>query len=240
MSGIIIAIDGFSACGKSTLARDLARRLGYAYIDTGAMYRAVTLYFLDRGIDPDNSEGVKEALENLTIRFVVDQNGNGATYLNGKNVEQAIRSMAVSEKVSEVAALSAVRKAMVRQQQEMGGEKCVVLDGRDIGTVVFPNAELKIFLTADFNERLRRRYEELQGGNTGAVPQKGEVEQNLRKRDHIDSTRADSPLRQAEDARLLDNTTLNRQEQLDLALCWAKEIIGRLPACSDLQDDTTP
>lgn len=239
MGSIIIAIDGHSACGKSTLARDLAGHLGYTYIDTGAMYRAVTLYFLQNSIDTTDSEAVQTALEHIHIRFAVGKNGRASTILNGKNVEQDIRSMAVSEKVSDVAALSVVRKAMVRQQQEMGSEKGVVLDGRDIGTVVFPEAELKIFLTADFQERIQRRYQELARSLSTDRPNLQEVEENLRKRDLIDSTRSDSPLRMAEDARLLDNTALTRDQQFRVALEWAVAIIGHPPEATGTVSEPT-
>jgi cytidylate kinase len=226
VSDIIIAIDGYSACGKSTLARDLASHLGYTYIDTGAMYRAVTLYFLDHQVDHSDAQAVMKALDSIRIRFQPASDGAMATFLNGQNVEDEIRSMRVSGSVSEVAALSAVRRAMVREQQEMGMQKRVVLDGRDIGTVVFPQAELKIFLTADFEERLRRRFEELRRGGSQQALSSEEVADNLRKRDHIDSTRADSPLRQAQDAKRLDNTTLDRESQLELVLKWVRELTG--------------
>ena len=156
---ITIAIDGFSSCGKSTLARDLAKALGYAYVDSGAMYRAVTLYFLEQGIDYHDAEAVKAALPNIKIQFKHKNNSN-RTYLNGEDVEEKIRTMEVSQHVSPVAAISQVRKAMVAQQQAMGKAKGIVMDGRDIGTVVFPDAELKIFLTASEVVRSQRRYEE--------------------------------------------------------------------------------
>jgi len=234
VSDIIIAIDGYSACGKSTLARDLARHLGYTYIDTGAMYRAVTMYFLDNQIDLTDTRAVSKALESIRIRFQPAPDGTMATFLNGQNVEAEIRTMRVSGSVSEVAALSAVRRAMVREQQEMGVQKRVVLEGRDIGTVVFPQAELKIFLTADFQERLRRRFEELHRSGSQQALSSEEVAENLRKRDHIDSTRADSPLRQADDAKRLDNTTLDREDQLMLVLEWVRELTG-CPAGQETQ-----
>ncbi|MCB9284231.1 MAG: (d)CMP kinase [Lewinellaceae bacterium] len=224
MKSIIIAIDGHSACGKSTLARDLARELGYAYIDTGAMYRAVTLYFLENGVDWTDPVAVKKALEDIQIEFRANGSGN-QTLLNGKVVEQAIRQMQVSEQVSQVSAISAVRRAMVAQQQAMGRKRKVVLDGRDIGTVVFPDADLKIFLTASEDERVRRRFEELQA--KGLSVSMAEVRKNLLDRDRIDSSREDSPLRQAEDARVLDNTHLNRAEQLALALAWVREVLEK-------------
>lgn len=217
---IIVAIDGHSSCGKSTLARDLARVLGYAYIDSGAMYRAVTLFFLDKGIDWTDPEAVAKALQDIHIEFRATQAGN-QTLLNGVLVEEDIRSMRVSDYVSPVSAISAVRRAMVAQQQLMSRQRGVVMDGRDIGTVVFPDAELKIFLTASTEVRVRRRYDELLAKGINISPE--EVRANLFDRDRIDSTREDSPLKQAEDARILDNTQLGREEQLALALQWARD-----------------
>lgn len=220
MKKIIVAIDGHSACGKSTLARDLAHELGYAYIDTGAMYRAVTLYFLENEVDWTDPDAVREALQQIQIEFRAAESGN-QTLLNGKVVEEAIRQMKVSDQVSQVSTISAVRRAMVAQQQAMGRQRGVVLDGRDIGTVVFPDAELKIFLTASVEERVQRRFTELQA--KGLFISTEDVRKNLLERDRIDSSRDDSPLRQAEDARVLDNTHLSRQEQLSRALAWAHE-----------------
>ena len=217
---IIVAIDGHSSCGKSTLARDLARVLGYAYIDSGAMYRAVTLFFLDNGIDWTDPEAVAKALQEIHIEFRATQSGN-QTLLNGVLVEEDIRSMRVSDYVSPVSAISAVRRAMVAQQQLMSRQRGVVMDGRDIGTVVFRDAELKIFLTASTEVRVRRRYDELRAKGINISPE--EVRANLFERDRIDSTREDSPLKQAEDARILDNTQLGREEQLALALQWARD-----------------
>jgi cytidylate kinase len=208
---IIIAIDGYSACGKSTLAKAIGQQLGYAYIDTGAMYRATTLYFLRHHINLNNSQAVETALAAINIHFEY-LNELNITFLNGENVEQAIRSLEVSNQVSEVAAISAVRRKMVQQQQQMAKTKGFVLDGRDIGTVVFPDAALKIFLTASIAERTRRRFKELQ--QKGIAITYSEVLENLQHRDHIDSTREDSPLRKADDAILLDNTYLNKEEQL--------------------------
>jgi cytidylate kinase len=209
---ITIAIDGFSSCGKSTLARDLAKVLGYAYVDSGAMYRAVTLYFLKNKIDYSDPDAVRRALPQIKIQFKLKDNGN-RTFLNGEDVEEQIRTMEVSQHVSPVAAISEVRKAMVAQQQAMGQEKGIVMDGRDIGTVVFPDAELKIFLTASETVRCQRRFEELQQKGWDITPK--EVKKNLAERDHIDSSRADSPLKQAEDAVVVDNSLLTPQEQLD-------------------------
>lgn len=217
MKKIIIAIDGYSSCGKSTLAKSLASHLGYTYIDSGAMYRAVTLYLLDNNIRVEEASKVSEALNNINIRFDADNH----TLLNGRDVEQDIRRMKVSDYVSEVAALPEVRRAMVSQQQQLGDTKGIVMDGRDIGTVVFPKAALKIFLTADPEIRAKRRHEEiLQKGQTASLKT---VRDNLTHRDHIDSTRADSPLRKAADAIIIDNTLLNREEQLKRAIFLAKQ-----------------
>ncbi|HMQ48206.1 MAG TPA: (d)CMP kinase [Saprospiraceae bacterium] len=217
---IIIAIDGFSSCGKSTLAKALAKALNYTYIDSGAMYRAVTLHFLRHQVDIADEQAIAEALQAIHIRF----DASNHTLLRGENVEKEIREMRVSNWVSEVSALSQVRRAMVHQQQEMGQGKGIVMDGRDIGTVVFPGAELKIFLTASPEVRAQRRYQEyLQKGIPISME---EVASNLTKRDEIDSTRSDSPLRQAEDAVVIDNTHLAPAEQLDLALALVQERMG--------------
>ena len=222
---IIIAIDGYSSCGKSTLAKALSKKLHYAYVDTGAMYRAVTLYFIDNHVDFDDDEQVKKALEHIEIHFERIDSKN-TTFLNGKNVESEIRNMRVSGRVSEVAAISEVRRAMVKQQKLMGKRKGVVMDGRDIGTVVFTDAELKIFLTADPEIRVIRRYDELQA--KGEDVDFEEIRNNLSERDRIDTSRADSPLRKADDARILDNSGLTEVQQLEIALTWAKEIIEQL------------
>ena len=213
--GIIIAIDGWSSCGKSTLAKALAKKLNYAYIDTGAMYRACTYFFIQHQIDLKNEDAVEAALKNIQINFKSIE-GINTTFLNGKNVEQEIRSMEVSNLVSPVAELSVVRKFLVKQQQAMGQQKSVVLDGRDIGTVVFPNAELKIFLTAEPEVRAKRRFEELK--EKGIEITLSEVITNLQERDHIDSTRADSPLKQAEDAHLIDNTYMDLETSIHTVL----------------------
>lgn len=211
MKRIIIAIDGYSSCGKSTLAKALAKSLRYAYVDTGAMYRAVTLYFLDNELDITNPDAVKEALSNIELHFEHTADGNHI-FLNGQDVENQIRTMRISEMVSPVATISAVRRAMVAQQQAMGQRKGIVMDGRDIGTVVFPQAELKIFLTADTDIRTQRRYDELK--TKGQEAGFEDIKNNLRERDYIDSTRQDSPLRQADDAILIDNSYLTPDEQL--------------------------
>lgn len=219
MKKIIIAIDGFSSCGKSTLAKALAKELNYGFVDSGAMYRAVTLYLIQHKIDLQNVPAVGKALEAIQIRFVASSSGN-RTYLNGQDVEEQIRTMEVSEWVSPVAAIPIVRRAMVKQQQEMGKEKGIVMDGRDIGTVVFPEAELKLFVTADPDVRAQRRFLELK--NKGQEIELEEVRKNLQERDHIDSTRADSPLRQADDALILDNTNFTPAQQLKVALDLAQ------------------
>lgn len=222
---IIVAIDGYSACGKSTLAKDLGKKLGYAYIDTGAMYRAVTLYFIQNDVDLEDQIAVAKALAAITIEFI-NVNGKNQTLLNGKNVEDEIRKMFVSQKVSPVAAISAVRRAMVAQQQAMGEKKGVILDGRDIGTVVFPKAELKIFLTASPKIRTQRRYNELVAKGQSATFEA--IQANLLERDHIDSNRADSPLKQAEDAVVIDNSNLSIKEQLAMVKVLVKERIKAL------------
>jgi len=219
---IIIAIDGQSSCGKSTLAKQISKVLGYGYVDSGAMYRAVTLYFLRNKIALSDIDAVELALKELSISFINKQ-GINTTLLNGEDVETEIRKMYVSEMVSPVAAISTVRRAMVWQQQQMGKSKGIVMDGRDIGTVVFPTAELKLFVTADLDTRTERRYLELK--EKEMTTSKKEVAQNLQERDHIDSTRADSPLKQAVDAILIDNSNLSREEQLAMVVALARERI---------------
>ncbi len=234
---ITIAIDGYAACGKSTLAKALAKALGYVYVDSGAMYRAVTLYFLDKGVSLEDTEAVEQALSQISIEFRLE-NGKNQTYLNGANVEQEIRQMRVSNQVSQVSTLSTVRRAMVRFQQSFGKEGGLAMDGRDIGTVVFRDAELKLFMTASIAVRTQRRLEELaREGITHLTTE--EVQANLQKRDHIDSTRQDSPLRQAEDAVVIDNSDLSPEEQFVLALGLAKERIARIPCVRD-RSETTP
>lgn len=214
---IIITIDGFSSCGKSTLAKQLAKRLGYAYIDSGAMYRAITLYFVRNNIDITNPADIKEALDNITLTFIINpKNEQSEIYLNGENVEYIIRDLVVAEKVSEVAALKEVRKFAVAAQQEMGQAKGIVMDGRDIGTTVFPNAAVKIFMVADEAVRVERRFTEMFDKNPNIEIE--EVKNNIALRDYIDSNRKVSPLRQAQDAVLLDNTNLSQKQQLDFAL----------------------
>ncbi len=222
---IIIAIDGYSACGKSTLAKDLSKKIGYAYIDTGAMYRAVTLFFLRNEINLDDEAAIAKALSKITIEFI-NVKGKNRTLLNGEDVEEEIRKMYVSQQVSPVATISAVRRAMVAQQQQMGKKKGVILDGRDIGTVVFPRAALKLFLTASPDIRTQRRFEELQTKHQISTFE--EIKANLLERDHIDSSRADSPLKQATDAVVIDNSNLSKKEQLAMVKVLVKERIKRV------------
>lgn len=220
MKKIIIAVDGHSSCGKSTLAKALAESLSYTYVDTGAMYRAVTLFLIEEKIEISDIEAVKVALDAIHINFErID--GKNTTFLNNKNVEEEIRKMYVSDLVSPVAAISAVRRKLVEQQQAMGKDKGIVMDGRDIASVVFPDAELKIFLTASAEERANRRYKELLGKGEDVNYQ--DILENLQTRDHIDSTRADSPLKRTPDAIVIDNTNLNQIEQLALALDLVKK-----------------
>jgi len=224
-SKITIAVDGYAACGKSTLAKALAQKLGYVYVDSGAMYRAVTLYFLQHEISVEDAPAIDKALRNIYIQFK-NVDGENCTFLNGNNVEEEIRSMQVSDFVSPVATISAVRKAMVKLQQLMGIEGGIAMDGRDIGTVVFKDAELKLFLTASIEERTRRRLAELEAKGIIDITEE-DVQKNLLQRDHIDSTRADSPLCQAEDAIEIDNSYLTPEEQLQYALELAKEVIEK-------------
>lgn len=214
---ITITIDGWSSCGKSTLARQLAAALGYVYIDSGAMYRAITLYFLRNHVDWTDAQEVSKALQNIKLHFEYNaQSQQSEMFLNDENVEYVIRDLVVAEKVSEVAAIAAVRSFAVAQQQQMGAQKGIVMDGRDIGTTVFPQAELKIFMTADMPVRVQRRFNEMVVKNPNVTLE--EVKANLQTRDHIDSTREVSPLRKADDAVLLDNTHIDMMEQLDIAL----------------------
>jgi CMP/dCMP kinase len=214
---IVIAIDGYSSCGKSTLAKQLAKKLHYSYVDSGAMYRGIALYLLDNNIDINNHDKIIDALQHIEMHF---ENIDGLTnlFLNGENVEAKIRTPQIANLVSPIATIGEVREAAVAQQQAMGAKKGIVMDGRDIGTTVFPDAELKIFMTASIAIRAERRYLEMITKNT---PQTlTEVEANLIQRDHIDSTRAISPLRQAADAKLLDNSLLTEKEQLQIVLDW--------------------
>lgn len=222
---IIIAIDGYSSCGKSTVAKALANKLHYVYVDSGAMYRAVTLYFLRNNIDITNEKQVQQALGNIHIDFHKEQ-GVTRVLLNDEDVSDEIRQMPVSENVSAVSAIKQVRAAMVKQQQKMGARKNVVMDGRDIGTAVFPHAQVKIFMTADPKVRAERRYLELK--NKGENITLEEVFENIAHRDYQDTTRKESPLVRAEDAIILDNTDLTEEEQLDFVLKKAKKVEGSL------------
>jgi CMP/dCMP kinase len=210
---IIIAIDGYSSCGKSTLAKQLARELNYRYIDSGAMYRAITLFFLRNHVDWTDKKEVAEALQNIDIEFHSNPStGESEIYLNGENVEYVIRDLVVAEKVSEVAVIKEIRDFAVKQQQAMGKKKGIVMDGRDIGTTVFPDAELKIFMTADNAVRVERRFKEMYSKNPNITID--EVGHNLEMRDYIDSHREVSPLTKAKDAVIIDNTYLTEKQQL--------------------------
>jgi cytidylate kinase len=222
LQNIIITIDGWSSCGKSTLAKQLAKILGYIYIDSGAMYRAITLYFLRNHIDWTKHSAVEKALKEISIEFVYNEKSKESeTHLNDENVEYVIRDLVVAEKVSEVATIKEVRDFAVGQQKAMGAEKGIVMDGRDIGTVVFPEAELKIFMTAGNEIRVERRFKELYVKNPNITIE--EIKTNLEMRDYIDSHRSISPLRQAKDALVLDNSHISIRQQLDIALKWVRE-----------------
>lgn len=230
MHTITIAIDGHSSTGKSTVAKQLADYLGYVYVDTGAMYRAVTMYALQNGWISENhfdKETLVDALPDIELHFEKNKDGKAEIFLNGANVEKAIRTLEVSEYVSPIATVSEVRKKLVQQQQKMGATGGVVMDGRDIGTVVFPNAELKVFMTASAEVRAKRRYEELLG--RGEVVTFEEVLENVTERDEIDSSREDSPLRIAEGAVVIDNSEMNLEDQFHTLLQLAKDrIAGRI------------
>jgi len=228
-SKINIAIDGWSACGKGTLAKSLAEKLNYLCIDSGAMYRAFTLQAIRNNILATDAEGVNNLIKNTQISFKNNPKTNSfEIYLNQENVETLIRSKVVNANVSHFSALSPVRRFLVEQQQIIASNKGVVMDGRDIGTVVLPKAELKIFMTAAPEIRAKRRFDELLSKNIQASLD--EIAQNLKERDHIDSTREDSPLKKASDAKVLDNSYLSREEQLELALKWVDEVKNSLPS----------
>ncbi len=223
---ITIAIDGWSSCGKSTMAKALAKSLNYIYVDSGAMYRGVALFALRKGWVTDNcleKSNIIDALDNLSISFSQNQKGTPDLILNGENVEDIIRTLEVSQQVSKIAAIKEVRTFLVDQQRKMGDDGGVVMDGRDIGSVVFPNAELKLFITADVDTRAMRRYDELlsKGGDITL----DEVKQNLKERDHLDSTREESPLIQTKDAVVIDNSDLTQDQQLEKALELVKNRI---------------
>ena len=217
MKKIIVAIDGFSSTGKSTLAKQLAKRLGYTYIDSGAMYRAITLYFLRYEIALTDKTQIKNAIEKITLHFE-----NNEICLNDENVEKEIRSMEISNLVSEVSTLEEVRTFAVAQQQKIGKKKGLVMDGRDIGTTVFPNAELKIYLHANEKTRTQRRFDEMKVKNS--LITLDEVRDNLKHRDLIDSTREISPLKKADDAIVLDNSELTMEEQLEISFNWVMDL----------------
>lgn len=227
---ITIAIDGFSSCGKSTMAKDLARKIGYVYVDTGAMYRSVTLFALRHNLfNEDGSvktNELQELMPEVSISFKLNpETGRPDTYLNGKLVEHDIRGMEVSNHVSKIAAIPFVRQAMVSQQQAMGKEKGIVMDGRDIGTTVFPDAELKIFVTASPEVRAQRRYDELQA--KGMTANLADILRNVKERDYLDSHREVSPLRKADDAIELDNSTMTIDEQN----CWLMDHYQKAASC---------
>lgn len=231
MKKITIAIDGFSSTGKSTLAKQIANHLGYVFVDTGAMYRAVTYFAMQHNFVSENhidTEGLIKNLSNITLQFQFNPEvGFGEMYLNQENVEVAIRTIAVSRLVSKIAEISEVRAKLVEQQQEMGKNKGIVMDGRDIGTVVFPNADLKLFMTASTETKAERRFKELQ--ENGQQITLEEVLQNVQERDYIDTHREDSPLVKAEDAIEIDNSHLSKKEQFDLVMELVNEALG---ACS--------
>ena len=214
MKKIIVAIDGYSSCGKSTMAKELAKNVGYVYVDTGAMYRAVSLFGLRNGIITDDTideTRLQQAMHNIQIGFKTNAAGKQETYLNGENVESLIRTLEVANGASRVSAIGFVRRELVRQQQRMGINKGIVMDGRDIGTVVFPDAELKVFVTASPEVRAQRRYDELQA--KGQPEAYDAVLANVKERDYRDTHRAESPLRQADDAVLIDNSHMTKAEQ---------------------------
>ena len=222
MKQIVITIDGWSSCGKSTLAKQLAKKLGYVYVDSGSMYRAITLFFLRNHIDWTNTKEVQKAVKNIHIEFEFNEKSQQSEILlNGENIEYVIRDLVIAEKVSDVSTIKDVRAFAVAAQQKMGIKKGIVMDGRDIGTTVFPNAELKIFMTADISVRVERRFKELYEKNPNISIE--EVKNNLEMRDYIDSHREISPLRKADDAIEIDNTNLSIEQQLKLALGLLKE-----------------
>ena len=220
---IVIAIDGYSSCGKSTIAKALAKKLHFIYIDTGAMYRAVTLYFLRNKIDMNDPLAVENALDNIHINFEY-RDEQTFVFLNEEDISEEIRQMPVSEKVSQVSAIKAVRTEMVRQQQRMGKSKNIIMDGRDIGTVVFPDATLKFFMTADPQIRAERRFKEL--SLKGEKVSLEEIYANLALRDHQDTTREESPLIQAADAIVLDNSNIDQEMQLEFALSYISPLLS--------------
>ena len=221
---INIAIDGYSSCGKGTLAKAMALALSYVFIDSGAMYRAVTLFLMRKSVNLDDMAQVEQALAQVTVEFDVNDAGASVVLLNGENVEDEIRTIAVASKVSEVAKIQAVRDKLVFLQQQMGAKKGVVMDGRDIGTVVFPDAELKIFMTASVEVRAQRRFSELVAKGDDVTLE--EISANLKHRDAVDSSRENSPLTMTSDYRVLDNSEMDRDSQFALAMAWADEVFS--------------
>ena len=221
---INIAIDGYSSCGKGTLAKAMAVALNYVFIDSGAMYRAVTLFLMRHSVNLDDMAQVEQALAQVTVEFDLNDAGASFVLLNGENVENEIRTIAVASKVSEVAKIQAVREKLVYLQQQMGVKKGVVMDGRDIGTVVFPDAELKIFMTASVEVRAQRRYSELVAKGDAVTLE--EISANLKHRDAVDSSRENSPLTMTSDYRVLDNSEMDRDSQFALAMAWADEVFS--------------
>ena len=221
---INIAIDGYSSCGKGTLAKAMALALSYVFIDSGAMYRAVTLFLMRHSVNLDDMAQVEQALAKVTVKFDVNDAGVSVVLLNGENVEHEIRTIAVASKVSEVAKIQAVRDKLVYLQQQMGVQKGVVMDGRDIGTVVFPDAELKIFMTASVEVRAQRRFAELVAKGDDVTLE--EISANLKHRDAVDSSRENSPLTMTSDYRVLDNSEMDRDSQFALAMAWADEVFS--------------
>lgn len=222
---LVIAIDGYSSCGKSTVAKALAHKLNFVYVDSGAMYRAVTYYFLENNVDLQNDKEIDKALKNIHIDL---QNGGTSSIvlLNDIDISKEIREMRISERVSDFSSIKAIRSALVKQQQAMALRRSIVMDGRDIGTVVFPNAQVKIFMTADSKVRADRRYKELKAA--GQKVSLEEVFENIAHRDFQDTTRKESPLKRAKDAIVLDNTNLNQHEQLDFVI---NEVAKHCPEC---------
>ena len=221
---INIAIDGYSSCGKGTLAKAMALALSYVFIDSGAMYRAVTLFLMRKSVNLDDMAQLEQALAQVTVEFDVNDAGASVVLLNGENVEDEIRTIAVASKVSEVAKIQAVRNKLVFLQQQMGAKKGVVMDGRDIGTVVFPDAELKIFMTASVEVRAQRRFSELVAKGDAVTLE--EISANLKHRDAVDSSRENSPLTMTSDYRVLDNSAMDRDSQFALAMAWADEVFS--------------
>ena len=226
MNKIVIAIDGYSGCGKSSTAKAVAKDLGYTYIDSGAMYRAATLHFLNHFLSPANPHDVEKGLKSLEISFHLNPDtGKQETYLNGLNVEGEIRTMRISNKVSEIATVASIRKELVAQQQRLGKKKGVVMDGRDIGSVVFPDADLKVFMTADLDTRAVRRQEELL--EKGELVDLEAIKTNLSERDRVDSSRAESPLKKMPDAVEVDTSTITFAEQVGKIVYLARQIIDK-------------